>query len=496
MDLRSYRFTLALMLICLLGIVGFQAYGLWTNYRQQEQDFDRDVMQAMREVRDQLIAQSSYVSTPTDSNSFDLMRFSQDSSLMFIFKSSNMNFPLMDSMIEQRDLRNSRQGIALDLMQRVADSPVQPLRGTQEWVVMRHIVVCDTCTESEDLTEYFPIADMLTQELAAQGIELPFAMGLHLALPEHQQWTFISPGYDSLDMAQAPYQLTIQRGSQTLHLKTEGKVAYLLNRLSLSVLWSLLLVALVFGSFGYALSVIRRQKQLSDLKTDFINNMTHEFKTPIATIDFALANIENEQLIRDPHTVRRFTQVIKEENRRMNHQVEQVLQAARADREAMDLQAQTLDLHELLLPLCEAAQLQVAARGGQLSYDFQAFPAQLRGDRVHLGNLFANLLDNAQKYSPHQPVIHLQTRLADRGLEVHIADQGIGMSREVQRKIFDKFYRVSTGNLHNVKGFGLGLSYAQQVVEQHGGQISVESEVGQGSTFVVFLPFQAAFANE
>ena len=485
-----------LMLLCMAGIVAFQAYGLWQSYQQQEQDFDRDVIQAIKEVRDQLAQQSSYVSTVTDSSSFDLMTFSEDSSLMFIFGSSNANFPLLDSLAEQEELRASRQAIALAALQELVDSETQPEEGTKEWVVFRHIVICDTCQQGNNgLADFFPIKEMLAKELAAQGIELPFVFGLHLEIPKYVKWNYVSPGGDSLQLAEAPYQVLIQQNSQTLALDIEEKKKYLLSKISFSVLWSLLLVGLVFGSFWYALSIIRRQKQLSDLKTDFINNMTHEFKTPIATIDFALANIENEHLINDPNSVRQFTQVIKEENQRMHRQVEQVLRAAQADREAMSFKANLIDLHELLLPLCEAAHLKVESRQGKLTYDFQAFPAQLMGDRVHLGNVFANLLDNAQKYSPQAPQIHLHTRLADRGVEVLISDQGMGMSKEDQQKIFEKFYRVPTGNLHNVKGFGLGLSYAQQVIHQHGGEIRVESEIEKGSTFTVFLPFQAAFAH-
>ena len=224
------------------------------------------------------------------------------------------------------------------------------------------------------------------------------------------------------------------------------------------------------------------------MKSDFINNMTHELKTPIATISLAADALNNPGVQENKAGIQRYTRIIKEENQRMNRQVERVLQAARFDRNEIDLKKERVNLHELISRAAEHVLLQVQDRAGKLTMELNAVSHELMADRVHLTNIIYNLLDNANKYSPEAPMIKVATSNTDHQVRVTISDKGKGISKADQQRIFTRFYRASTGNLHDVKGFGLGLSYVKETVEAHNGSISVSSKPGKGSTFEVTLP--------
>ena len=224
------------------------------------------------------------------------------------------------------------------------------------------------------------------------------------------------------------------------------------------------------------------------MKTDFINNMTHEFKTPIATISLAADSIMSPMVISSKDKITRFSNIIKQENKRMLSQVEKVLQMALIDKKEFTLKVSDVDMHQVIREAIENVNLQVQKRGGQITTDLQAGRPMIQGDATHLSNVIHNLLDNANKYSPEVPEISVHTRNVKGGLEVIVEDKGIGMSKEERKQIFEKFYRVPTGNLHDVKGFGLGLSYVKAITDAHEGKVSVESEPGKGSSFILFLP--------
>jgi len=225
------------------------------------------------------------------------------------------------------------------------------------------------------------------------------------------------------------------------------------------------------------------------MKSDFINNMTHEFKTPISTISIAADSISNDKVIKDEVKVRFFAGMIKKENRRMNEQVERILQIARLERKEFEFSFQPVNVHELIGEAIEGILLQVEKKGGRIDKKLEATNPVVTTDPIHFLNLVYNLLDNANKYSPDAPLITVTTTNNSRGLLLSVDDRGIGMSKGIQAKIFDKFYRLPSGNVHNVKGFGLGLSYVKAILEANQGTIRVYSEPGKGSRFVVFIPF-------
>ena len=225
------------------------------------------------------------------------------------------------------------------------------------------------------------------------------------------------------------------------------------------------------------------------MKSDFINNMTHEFKTPLATISVAADSISNQKVIEKPERIRYFIDMIKKENTRMNRQVEDILTIARLDKKDFEFRWEAFNLHEVIDDAIQSILLQVEKKGGTLASDLRAENAVATSDRNHFANLIYNLLDNANKYSPQVPEIKISTRNTAKGIVITVEYKGIGMTRAVQSRIFERFYRQTSGNIHNVKGFGLGLSYVKAVLEANRGTIGVHSEPGKGSRFEVFVPF-------
>lgn len=266
------------------------------------------------------------------------------------------------------------------------------------------------------------------------------------------------------------------------------KNSHVIRQVWLPISSSIVFILVIIFCFIYAIKVIIRQKALSDIKNDFINNMTHEFKTPLATVSLAVEALQDPDLSNQDKFRTRYLGIIKEENKRLVTQVEKVLQAAALDKKDFKLKIETIDMSDLLESAVDHISLQIEKKGGKIDYINKLRNPELEGDPFHLTHIFNNLLDNAIKYSKDSPAIRVEAWDEADQVVVSIRDQGIGMSKEALKKIFDKFYRVPTGNLHDVKGFGLGLSYVKAMLEAHKGEIHVQSELGKGSTFTINLP--------
>jgi two-component system phosphate regulon sensor histidine kinase PhoR len=231
-----------------------------------------------------------------------------------------------------------------------------------------------------------------------------------------------------------------------------------------------------------------KQRQISEIKTDFINNMTHEFKTPIATINLALDAIRNPKVIDDKDKVFRYLQMIRDENKRMHAQVENVLRMSKLEKKEFDIEKEPYDVHAIIDDAIEHVNLIIEDRNGKISPRLEATRSTVLLNDVHFTNVIVNILDNAIKYSPEEPVIEISTENVKDFILIKIKDSGIGMSKTAQKRIFEKFYREHTGDVHNVKGHGLGLAYVKRIVDDHNSQIFVESEKGKGSTFIIKVP--------
>lgn len=277
------------------------------------------------------------------------------------------------------------------------------------------------------------------------------------------------------------------RGLATLYLIFPDRMQDTLSSLLL-LLPSLIITLLLVLCFVFCLVVIIRQKKLSAIKNDFINNMTHEFKTPIATISLAAQMLKDGAVEQTPESISHIAGIIRDESKRLTFQVEKVLQTALFTETRMKLKLKNVDLNALIENLLTKFRLRVEDKGGQLFGHLDAERDEIVADEVHITNVFSNLLDNAIKYCVKVPEISVYTRNKGDEIIISVIDNGIGIAAKEQKLIFERFYRVSTGNLHDVKGFGLGLSYVKKIIEAHGGRIEVESALDKGSRFDIILP--------
>ncbi len=269
---------------------------------------------------------------------------------------------------------------------------------------------------------------------------------------------------------------------------TDNYITTVLGSLKWIITGSILFTLIIIAAFALTIFAMLRQKKLSAIKSDFINNMTHEFKTPIATISLAVDAIGNEKVFNKKEKLHYFADMIKTENKRMLRQVETILQSALLDKEEIKLDLKKVDAQDILSKTAHNMELQIKAKGGEIKTHFAAEKTEIYADEVHFSNIMSNLMDNAVKYSKEDPIIEIETSNKKKNLVITFSDNGIGMSKDTLSHIFEKFYRAHTGNLHNVKGFGLGLAYVKTVVTEHKGKIKVDSILGKGSKFEIELP--------
>jgi len=335
------------------------------------------------------------------------------------------------------------------------------------------------------------LAYNLGNEFRASGIFTPFEFAI---IKADSVFDGIFSKIKPREFLKSPYQVILfsnglLRKGDAISVVFPERTRFVLGSMIWMLMGSFLFSLIIISTFGLSLYMIISQKKISEMKSDFINNMTHEFKTPIATISLAADTIANSKVINDEEKVRHFVGMIKKENARMNKQVENILQISSLDKREMEFVFQDVDLHEVILKGVETIEIQVHEKGGKIKCCLDAGKSIIAGDAEHLRNLVHNLLDNANKYTETHPEIKISTHNDNHGIFLVVEDNGIGMTKSVQSRIFERFYRQTTGNIHNVKGFGLGLNYVKSIVSAHNGTIKVESELGHGSRFTVFLPF-------
>lgn len=370
---------------------------------------------------------------------------------------------------------------------------------------------------STDLFKPFLVGNRFTtQEInekikvafAAQRLEnVPFEFALTLVSSgemgymERQSPNFVEWYNDTVNHYRYLHYLVSPSGSPSENLASDEMLIVVIPdidnivfkdirpRIAMAILFTLVIIT----AFYLTIHTMLRQKKLSEIRNDFINNMTHEFKTPIATISLAVDALKNERVQKDTQKLSYFSGIIKEENQRMNRQVETILKSALMDRQEVQLNLKPLHVHQIIQDVADNFMLRLQEKQGTLEMQLNAENDLIEGDEVHISNLINNLMDNAVKYSKDNvpPKICINTSSTPKRFIIRLEDNGIGMSRETVKRIFEKFYRAHTGNIHNVKGFGLGLSYVKTVVEAHHGNIKVESTLGKGSIFTIDLPLGA-----
>ncbi len=333
---------------------------------------------------------------------------------------------------------------------------------------------------------------IIKSELERRGINLNYEYGIVDKNARRVVLTNLKEG-NGQDLFNSDFYIRLRPNdifpsSQFLSLHFPSQTGFLLKQIWFSLSSSILLVLLIVFSFYYALMTIIRQKKVSDIKNDFINNMTHEFKTPIATVSLACEALQDPDIHKNNIFFHRYVDVIKNENDRLGWQVEKVLQMAKLDRQEYKLKLENTDVNEVINAVLDNFTILIEKRGGIVTKSLKAANHVMETDVMHLSNILNNLLDNANKYSPDKPEINIDTANFNNHLIISISDKGIGMSKEVLNKIFEKFYRVPTGNIHDVKGFGLGLSYVKTMTMALGASIDVRSQPGKGSTFELSFP--------
>jgi two-component system phosphate regulon sensor histidine kinase PhoR len=346
-----------------------------------------------------------------------------------------------------------------------------------------------------DRINYQVLDSLLKYEIKMKGITIPFEYGissienpsyLHYASSMKYKMTGLKNDKDTYTVSLFPNDYSNSENYLRVYFPNQDR--YIIRNIWMMYATSLLLILVVLGCFYVAVSTIVKQKQLADIKNDFINNMTHEFKTPISTISLATQMLGDEAVAASPTIFKRYLGIIQDENKRLGSQVEKVLQTAQMERGEVKLKLGAVNVHQIIERVLENISPQIELREGKIETDLQAQSPEIQADEVHLTNIIFNLLDNANKYSPEKPIIKITTENTEKGLSIRVSDKGIGMTKDSMKNIFEKFYRVPTGNVHDVKGFGLGLSYVKKMVEEHHGKINVQSKLGEGSEFEVVLP--------
>ncbi|MEH0157828.1 HAMP domain-containing sensor histidine kinase [Limibacter armeniacum] len=361
-------------------------------------------------------------------------------------------------------------------------------------MILRQMVMMED-KDIEERVSFNTLDSLLKQETSSRGITTDFNFAVKHMEGKKASIVYCSNDNQQADILKSDYNIRLfpqdfmdSKNTLFVHFPDEG--AFILQKMGAVLGMSVVFILLTLCSFVFAVMTIIKQKRISEITNDFISNMTHELKTPISTVSLACEALLDPDIQKIPTMQNRYLNVIKDENNRLGMQVEKVLQIARLERQNIKLKIVKTDLHNLINKAVQNAAIQVENRGGAIETDLQAADTLIEADEVHMTNIIHNLLDNANKYSPEVPQISIKTENKDGGIMLMISDNGQGIPKESVGKIFDKFYRVPTGNVHNVKGFGLGLSYVKHIVDAHLGQISVKSKVNKGSTFTIYIPLK------
>ena len=338
------------------------------------------------------------------------------------------------------------------------------------------------------------VEQLLSKELTNMGIETPFYLTL---INYHGERVYESVNFDTTRVAHEYYSQILFPNDYNpkmnlMRVYFPERNSYIFESMFKSALTSVIMSIMLFLTFVFTIYLLIRQHRVAEIKTDFMNNMTHEFKTPISSISLASQMLNDENVAKSPELMRRISRTIGDETKRLSFQVEKVLQISLLENEKAIMKFKEVDINSLIEGVVDNFKIKVKSKGGHIEADLKADECLATVDELHFTNVIFNLLDNAVKYAKQDEPLHLvvRTRNSDdrKQLIIKIEDNGIGISKEHLKKIFDKFHRVPTGNVHNVKGFGLGLAYVRKMVQKHNGTIKAESELGVGTVFTIVIP--------
>ena len=523
MNKLFFRLLVVLMSLSLIGIILVQVYWFDTSFKNNEEQFKFHVKQVLGNVAEKLQEQEKYAffekynqlkdstgKVPQKSDFLEFRYYQRDSrtnetiiySNSIISEDFDISSTFFDKKNDSARLKNFTSSRKTEVYKSNIDnssvrSNITPdvkieksgkldiLESAQFEISYKDI---ESLKLIQDRVSKEMLNSLLKNELNEYGVKTPFEFNVYsngLAtkikserFKYNKDETYSIPIFIDND-GNNKYQLLI-----TFPQKKKFLFSELVGITLLSIIFTLIIII----AYASALNQLIKQRLISEIKTDFINNMTHEFKTPIATINLALDAIKNPKIIDDKEKVLKYLQMIKDENKRMHAQVENVLRISKLEKKELDISKENNNIHEIIEEAIEHVNLILEDRNGTITTHFNANRNTALLNDVHFTNVIVNVLDNAIKYSPEEPVINIFTENINDFVIVRIKDNGTGMSKTAQKRIFEKFYREHTGDLHNVKGHGLGLAYVKRIIEDHNGQIFVESEKGKGSTFIIKVP--------
>lgn len=509
-----------LMSLSLIGIIFVQAYFINDAYKNQKERFSTDVKKAL-----------SYVSNTIEQNEFDkyfesLQKLGTEKikdtsaiSELFIYRRNNST---KETLIYKSDVLEEDYKLSSSLFDIGLDSiDIKNIIGSSELKVIKEnegndrdlgdtpmLKIINSGRLDEATKNYFynslraftktipvhkrvskdEISRLLKLKLGQNNIDIDFEYAIY---SKDLATKIYSDGFEKGEGYTENIPIFYDENNKSnfkllVNFPKDGK--FILSSIIWMILLSIVFTAIIIVAYSSALFQLVKQRKISQIKTDFINNMTHEFKTPIATINLALDAIKNPKIIEDKTKVIRYLNMIKEENKRMHAQVENVLRISKLENNELNISKDRVDLHELVDDAITHVELIVEDRSGYIKTHLNAKHTSVLANDTHFTNVIVNILDNAIKYSPEAPKIDVFTENVGTTILLKIQDQGSGMSKTAAKRVFEKFYREHTGNIHNVKGHGLGLAYVKRILDDHQGFISVESEKGKGSTFTVKLP--------
>lgn len=538
------------MSFALAGLILLQAYWIFHDFKLKEQQFDQSVMLAMNEIVAKVEQQENIkivvqnFITQSDSSGAGI---SKDDSLLnhlgsilgnnqVNINAANNDFSIIAQEIRKKvnEIKSNRKynkdfnnnnfldsSIDIRIENDIQQKEVISFNLNDESLIMDSIereaerrmeskfnklntlmnkLTFQINDRNKNLLERIPprvLDSIIHKEFTGRSISLDYRYGIKQISKNNFEYT--SGRTDTVQLIKSNYCVLlfpndILKKNEQLIISFPNKYEFLFYSL-----WPLLISAVVFSivmviGFIYVMRTVLTQKKLAEIKSDFINNMTHEFKTPIATISIANESLKNPKVYSSPEKLDYYTGVIRDENKRMLRQVEVMLQMAQLEKGELKLKHESLKIEEVAEEAINSSLLSVENKHGKIELNVSENIPVITGDRNHLINVISNLIDNSIKYSNEAPHIIVSIRQSAEHVFIDVKDNGIGMTKEVQKRIFDTFYRATTGNLHDVKGFGLGLSYVRAIVEQHRGTISVESEINKGSTFTIQLPIKNTIA--
>ena len=502
------------MTVSLVAFVSLQLYWLRGYYVALEQDFSNKVYSVLEKSTQKIseIEIDKYLNTEFPNFGKNVISTKEQPTETYIQQvtdsATKKQILFSKKIVESQHIPISQSGDSLELMKMYTDEGLISIKKKPSSPQVLTSEITETIRDNTyQLKEFaklnasnIPIemrVDMklvdsvLTRELRMQGINADFGFGIYDR--DNQLTSVVNKIFKQANESKTHYSYPLFTDSKeqtiyTLSLIFPTKDYSLAQNNFFMLLGMGLSLLIILGIYIVSVNYMMRQKKIADIKTDFINNMSHEFKTPLATISVATDSLNNDRIATNPDKVKYYSQLIKQENIRMKKQVENVLNMSKLERNEMKLFLKQTNIRELIQRLIESFRIIVEERNGTLVQEFTAENYHLKVDEFHLSNALVNLLDNANKYSPENPEIKIKTRNEGNKYVIEISDKGMGMETMNRKKIFEKFFREETGNIHNVKGQGLGLSYVKRIIELHGGQVLVESVKGKGSTFIVKLP--------